>query len=903
MPISGVLEAAILSSSAEERQRAEQRMRDLAQENWVEYLGELVGVLGSESERTEVRMLAGLAAKNELTSKDAQRRAQQSAQWIEIAQDAKNQMKSASVAALMTEDERVANQAAQLVAAIAAIELPRGEWPELMRVIVDNTKSDRPVHVKRASLLTIGYICEECDPDNAQVAAQSNGILIAIVQGAQPSEPSVVVRRTALEALVNSLEFIAGNFAREGERNYIMQVVCEATTAQDAGLQAVAFGALARIMSLYYQYMGVYMEKALYGLTVNGMRSGDDRVACMAVEFWSTVCEEELEIQLSAGASAGGAGANGADQSAGAAAPTMYNFALVAIPDVLPTLLSLLTRQNDDPDDDSWSVAMAAGACLQLFAQDTGNYVVRPTLQFVEQNISAAGWRQKEAAVMAFGSILDGPDRDQLKVVVQQALPALLALIHDESRAVCETASWCIGRISDLVVSAIEGDESLHQVMDALTFGLQSSPKVVANCCWALINLLEQLCADAASAQSSALSPYYPTLVPALLQVSAHDDNAAGARTSAYEALSSAVLYCGQGDINFVQQIATEAMQRLEQTLADSAKASVGNKADLEELQSNLLSLLTSVTRRIGSDAAGVSDQLMRTYIKMLDTQGPDSVTEEDVFMAVSAVAAAVDSAFVKYMPPFLPFLTKALENVDSPVCDAAIGIVVDICHSLGEDFIPYCQGFMAILGNTLANPRVRRELRPLILSCFGDIASSIAGQFVQYLQVVMEICKSAQEMQPQAQAQAAQAAQGGSGAGADGASAASASAPAPVDYSETEYLVSVREAVLDAYVGIVAGLHDSPQSLAPYMTQIAGFLMAAYSDPQLAANESVCRSAVGMIGDLAQMYPDGSLRDFFSQQWVTDFIRRTRANQGFSKLTRDTARWAREQQKAQLRG
>ncbi|QPG72827.1 hypothetical protein FOA43_000129 [Brettanomyces nanus] len=874
MEISQVLENAILNPDAQARQAAEAKLAAMASENWVSYLGQMVQVLGDESQKTEVRMLAGLGVKNQLTSKDAVKKQQQTERWVQIDAETKQHIKDIALNTLLSQTDRVANQAAQLVAAIADIELPRDEWPQLMHVIVDNTKSDRPVNVKRASLLTIGYICETADPDNPQVSAQSNGILIAIVQGAQSSEPAMVVRRTAISALVNSLEFIAGNFEREGERNYIMQVVCEATTANDADLQALAFGALAKIMNLYYQYMGVYMEKALYGLTVTGMHSSDDRVACMAVEFWSTVCEEELEIQLRHEAMAEPAQPSTANNHT--ADLVSYNFALVAIGDVLPTLLSLLTRQNEDPDDDSWSVAMAAGACLQLFAQNTGNYVVRPTLQFVEQNLGGDGWRQKEAAVMAFGSILDGPDRGELRTVISQALPPILLLIKNESEPVRETVSWCLGRIADLVVDAIDIQTMLPPLLEAVVFGLQNSPKVATNCCWTLINLLEQLCHDSTEQQTSVMSQYLNGLVPTLLQISARNDNDNAARTSAYEALSSVVLYSAQQDMNFVSQIATEALSRLSQTMevetSQPGATSGENKAELQELQSNILSLLTNVTRRIGSEAGSVADQLMETYLKLLGMQEPDSVIEEDIFMAISAVASSVDAGFVKYMAAFLPFLTKALESVDSPVCDAGIGLVVDICHSLGENFIPYCQGFMAILGNTLSNPHVRRELRPLILSCFGDIASSIGKEFIQYLDVVMNICNSAQSLQLEEQS-----------------------------YEYEDYLINVKESVLDAYVGIVAGLHDSPDSLFPYLGQMSQFLMNTYTEPQLASNESVCRSAVGMIGDLAHMYQNGQWKEFFTQDWVADYIKKTRSNQHFGKVTRDTARWAREQQKLQL--
>ena len=54
--------------------------------------------------------------------------------------------------------------------------------------------------------------------------------------------------------------------ARQGERNYIMQVVCEATQSPSSDVQVSAFACLVRIMHLYYDYMKFYMERALFGV-------------------------------------------------------------------------------------------------------------------------------------------------------------------------------------------------------------------------------------------------------------------------------------------------------------------------------------------------------------------------------------------------------------------------------------------------------------------------------------------------------------------------------------------------------------------------------------------------------------------------------------------------------------
>jgi importin subunit beta-1 len=191
----------------------------------------------------------------------------------------------------------VGQAAAQVVASIAAIELPRSQWNDLMQVLVRNV-SEGGAHQKQASLTALGFICESQDQDlRTSLVGHSNAILTAVVQGARKEEENDDVRLAAITALGDSLEFVGNNFKHEGERNYIMQVVCEATQASDSRIQQGAFGCLNRIMALYYENMRFYMEKALFGLTILGMKSADEDVAKLAVEFWSTVCDEEIAIE------------------------------------------------------------------------------------------------------------------------------------------------------------------------------------------------------------------------------------------------------------------------------------------------------------------------------------------------------------------------------------------------------------------------------------------------------------------------------------------------------------------------------------------------------------------------------------------------------------------------------
>jgi len=55
-----------------------------------------------------------------------------------------------------------------------------------------------------------------------------------------------------------------------------MQVVCEATQSQSEDVQTGAYQCLVRIMSLYYDKMGFYMERALFGVRLEILSGTDD---------------------------------------------------------------------------------------------------------------------------------------------------------------------------------------------------------------------------------------------------------------------------------------------------------------------------------------------------------------------------------------------------------------------------------------------------------------------------------------------------------------------------------------------------------------------------------------------------------------------------------------------------
>ncbi|KAK5080651.1 karyopherin Kap95 [Exophiala xenobiotica] len=856
-----------LSPDAATRGNAEQQLQQAAQQNFSEYLSVLSRELANENADPSIRQAAGLALKNAFTYRDVARLREVQARWLQtVDPNIKKQVKELALQTFNS-PSMASSSAAQLVATIAAIELPRNEWPELMPLLVNNVGSG-PERTKMSSLTTIGFICESEDADLREaLVMHSNAILTAVVQGARKEESNQDVRNAALAALSDATEFIRSNFENEGERNYIMQVVCEATQSEDPRVQAGAFGCLNRIMGIYYDKMRFYMEKALFGLTIAGMKSEEEDVAKLAIEFWCTVCEEEISIEDDN---------TQAQQEGSNELRPYFNFARVAAREVIPHVLDLMSKVEEDDADDEYNVARAAYQCLQLYAQTIGSELVPMVLQFVEANLRAEDWRKRDAAVASFGAIMDGPETKVLDPLVKQALPVLIGMMQDPSLQVRDSAAYALSRICDYCYESIDTSAHLQPLMQALFQGLMSNPKMASSCCLALLNLAERLVSEDGS-DTNPLTPHFKDSVTALLQVTekadSKEDGANQVRTAAYEVLGGFITNAANQSLGMVNDLTGVIIDRLSQSLSQAKDVvSIEDKLNLEEKQISLSSVLLTIVQRLEQHIAGQSDHIMQICIEMLNATGNTAVPEV-IFQIVSGLCNALNGDFLKYMESFVPYLNAALRNQEAPdMCSLGIGLVSDIVRALEDKAQPFCDQFMNDLLNNLRSDKITNQLKPPILETFGDIASNIGPAFETYLTVVAQVLTQASQV----------------------------TVANDVSYDMIDYIVSLRSGIADAWDGIIVAFKGTQRVnlLQGYAQPIFQFLQTVAADVN--HNEGLLRACMGIVGDLGEAFPDGQLADFFRAEWLTKLIKETRSTREFSNRTITAARWARETVKRQ---
>ncbi|KAF4719843.1 hypothetical protein FOZ63_013277, partial [Perkinsus olseni] len=249
-------------------------------------------------------------------------------------------------------------------------------------------------------------------------------------------------------------------------------------------------------------------------------------------------------------------------RSEGRAPPRQsQNFIRQALGFLIPLLTEKIAAANqqldEDDDDDTWSAGMAAGTCLSLVAQVVGDDCVEPVLVFVNNNFGAPDWHHREAAILAYGSIMDGPSTAKLGPPVQASLPHIVAALNDQSVAVRDTAAWTIGRVAQFHTPIFAQNlQMLAELIPVLFSKLQDEPRVAVNICW----IFDVLGSDQdRDANTTILSPYFIQIVQKLLETAQRPDGAKrGLRNAAYAAVSSIVSGSGKDVQKHMPELAGE---------------------------------------------------------------------------------------------------------------------------------------------------------------------------------------------------------------------------------------------------------------------------------------------------------------------------------------------------------
>lgn len=130
------------------------------------------------------------------------------------------------------------------------------------------------------------------------------------------------------------------------------------------------------------------------------------------------------------------------------------------------------------------------------------------------------------------------------------------------------------------------------------------------------------------------------------------------------------------------------------------------------------------------------------------------------------------------------------------------------------------------------------------------------------------------------------------------------------LDYDLVDYVGQLREGILEAYTGIVTGLKKTEKStsfiiramfyiltcclsvtlILPHSQSILDLTRRCLIDDE--RSDALMRLSYGLIGDLADSFPAGQLKQLLLQNWIATELR---SRHRMPEETKKTMRWARE--------
>lgn len=897
MDLSSVLHNS-LSPDQAVRHNASRMLEEAAQTYGLgTYMATLIGLLRRPEESAAVRIAAGLAAKNSLVNRrDAVKQAEQASRWLGLPDNVRREIKAAAIDALNAPNPAIGTTAAQVVAAMACIELAAGQWLDLLQVLVQNTTNPQALaNVKRASIETIGFICEESERIGDTLEKEANLILTAVVNGIQSDDVGLCV--ASCKALLNSLEFASSAFSHPTERSYIMQRVCVAASSANEELAVAALQCLVKIVNLYYFSMKEYMAGGMEELVLAAMRRTDaEAVQLQAIEFWSTLCDVELDLieqlenddsdLLSSNSSNGPEGHQ-----------AVLYLARASLPRLLPILLWLLTLQTDEYGDgsgsgDDWTPSMAAATCLRLLAGTVRDQIMSEglVLSFVQSNIQdPVNWRKREAAAMAFGSVLEGPDPKQMLFLARTALPHLIGLLNDQSVAVRDTAAWCLGEICRGFVDAVQADTATTLQM-ALLRGLSDRPRVAGNCAWALSHYIEQL-----NESSIVEVEFYSECLNRLLAAATTrpDASEANLRSSAFQALASVINNAPSKALGMVEQLAVflvgqiETMDISSELLGQYAVvlASCVKVLSEEQVEGFGDRLLSSLLVHLNPVIVGASSRTPTPNYSESEVTGAEAdesasthASWEDLLLLLGGTVTVMGHRVAPHKEGVARILAACLSgayHLETSLCTIALIDIGEMAQTLKASFsdlaLPFCQ----VIATVLSSSMISQNVKPKAVSVIGDIALAIGPHFCSaeiHTSIIPILLQAAQAV---------------------------SQSPANLDdWEQVDFLLEMRIALVETFTCIVQGASDDAAASASLLNTvpiILSFLKAIVVIPkkdeaEFMVSDSLLKSVLGFIGDVASMY--GKKMPALKDPWIASFVTEQRRRRNLPQSVASVLQW-----------
>mmetsp|Transcript_27279 Transcript_27279/g.66454 ORF Transcript_27279/g.66454 Transcript_27279/m.66454 type:complete len:451 (-) Transcript_27279:1171-2523(-) len=302
---------------------------------------------------------------------------------------------------------------------------------------------------------------------------------------------------------------------------------------------------------------------------------------------------------------------------------------------------------------------------------------------------------------------------------------------------ICSLASWSLGKICG------EGSFFLryetNQIIRILFSNFIKNPQI-KTISWTLNQLFMTL------GKEGFFSWCFEEILWSILKALFLEYNNKKRSDELFEILGSLILNSTVREKNFIFSTFPLIFYKFKEIIQSSDPSSFFEK---NENPNNLIRIINIIVQKYGKNLGNNFCQELFDFIQILifyfEKSNNENYFDEELLICIGTLVHTFKKNFSKYFKNWIPFLLNCISSINiHQTTSLAIGIIGDLCRALGNEFRPYLEETLDILIEILQNNQINRDIKPLILSCFGDMAFTTEDFFPKYFVFIIPLFKAA---------------------------------------------------------------------------------------------------------------------------------------------------------------
>lgn len=215
--------------------------------------------------------------------------------WQLAPNEIKDRIQAAGLNSLIDKDSQIQRVAANIVSKVFILRFRFGnKWDDLLGNLANNCNNDNS-GVQKASITTIGYICEELekwqfDLSESEVETILQSICVCINENQQVEQ----IKHAGLKAFQYASFYFSTIMQKENILTYVMDLIvkCTLLDKNSPDIVTMAFNCLTDISRNIYDNLYRYMD-VIATFCANSINNGPDSVKMAAMELLNMIAQEE----------------------------------------------------------------------------------------------------------------------------------------------------------------------------------------------------------------------------------------------------------------------------------------------------------------------------------------------------------------------------------------------------------------------------------------------------------------------------------------------------------------------------------------------------------------------------------------------------------------------------------